>query len=468
MSVLLSLLSLAGAVLAFVFVLAPLRLRSGTSLDVAQSPGKTGEVAGASPTKELLERREGALAALAELDFDRSIGNMSEADYERLRAQYRKQAIEVLQALDEAGLPRSAPVASAPRHRASSLEARPQPEAALPLHADARGATGAPVSPRAAMLVGGVLAAALLAIGVATMALRANAPQVAEDAPVLPVVHTHAAFLVPGTQLALVGHHEGVLRSTDSGLTWTPVPNLEGDVLAVTGSPNGGTLYLATPSQIMRSSDSGTSWQPLAHPRPDARVNGLALGEGEAGEEGDLLPLFASVEGGGVYLTTDGANWELVGGGLPSDLSALVWRPGALAALYAAGPRDGVLASGDNGKTWGSASGVLNGTLPTLAVRALAVDPQSGDTFTTADGLELSGAMYAGTDQGLFKTIDGGSSWNMLPLREPLSAVSARSTPDPLILTVDSRGRVWRSSDSGATWRVGEAGSAANVGSRAP
>lgn len=468
MPVLLTLLSLAGAVLAFLFVLAPLRLRSESSLEVAPYPGKTAEMAGAGSRKELLERREGALAALAELDFDLSIGNISEADYQRLRAQYRTQAIEVLQALDEAGPPRNADAVPSLRRRASSLDARSQPEAARAVQVDARGGTGAPVSRRAAMLVGGVLAAALLAIGLGTVALRAGAPQIAEDAPVLPVVHTHAAFLVPGTQVALVGHHEGVLRSTDGGLTWGSAPDVEGDVLAVTGTPDGSALYLATPAQIMRSTDSGMSWQPIPHPRPDAEVNALAVGEREAETEGDPLPLFANVEGAGVYLTTDEANWELVGGGLPAELSALVWRPGAMSALYAAGPRDGVLASGDNGKTWGSASGVLNGVLPTLAVRALAVDPQSGDRFTTADGMQLSGAMYAGTDRGLFKSIDGGSSWNLLPLREPLSAVSARSTPDPLILAVDSRGRVWRSSDSGATWRVGEADSAVSMGSLEP
>lgn len=432
MAALLTLLGLLGGLLAFAFVLAPLRdgENQEPAFEVEQARSPRGRA-----YATLLDQREAALEGLAELDFDRDLGNLSDDDYRNLRAQYRAQALGVLKALD-ANSPRGASAAAQPAPTAPASARQPEIKG---------------LDRRVLWLIGGVTALGLLGVGVTSVLLRGNAAPRGEDAPTLGIVHAHAALLVPGTRIALVGHQGGLLRSSDDGRTWAPVDGVAGDVLALAAAPAGGpSIFLATEERLLRSEDAGVTWQPVTPPQPGGAIQAMAVGEGSPS------PLYVAVSGAGLYRSEDMEKWKLVGGVLPVEASGLVLRPGPLAALYTASAGDGVLASGDEGQNWGSANGVLNGTLPTLAVRALAVDPQSGDRFVSPDGTVLTGAIYAGTDLGLFKSIDGGSSWSGLPLRQSLSAVSARSVPEPLMLAIDSRGRAWRSSDRGANWSAGQ------------
>jgi hypothetical protein len=61
-----------------------------------------------TPTLErhqrLLSERAKALAALRELEFERSIGNISDADYAALRQTQRSKAVAVLREIDELGI----------------------------------------------------------------------------------------------------------------------------------------------------------------------------------------------------------------------------------------------------------------------------------------------------------------------------------------------------------------------------
>lgn len=427
MPVLFTLISLIGAVLAFVYVLRPIRAQGttfGGEIASANAPDNPGLTA-------LLEQRESALAGLAELDFDHNLGNLSEADYQSLRTQYRMQAIEVLRTLEQQG------VVTHDARLTADIGAASPAQAAL--------IEGNHVDRRVLWFTGGAIAVALLAISIATMLLRANAAATSgEDAPGLNIVHAHAVLLVPNTRVALLAHHSGLLRSTDDGSSWQPVQGITGDVLSLVGS--GDRLYMTLKDAVMTSRDMGQTWANLSTPKLGSPLEAIAVGDGKP------TLLYANVTGAGLYRTSDLQQWQLSGSGLSSGVVALAVRSGPLAALYAAGPNDGVLASGDEGRTWGSANGVLNATLPTLAVRALTFDPQSGDQFTTPDGTVLSGALYVGTDLGLFKSVDGGSAWSALPLQQSISAISARAQPNPLIMAVDSRERVWRSKDHGSSW----------------
>lgn len=64
-----------------------------------------------------LVRRDTALAALKEIEFDRATGKLSDEDYERLRAKYTAEALEALRAADAA----APAVRSAPDTDRSSL-----------------------------------------------------------------------------------------------------------------------------------------------------------------------------------------------------------------------------------------------------------------------------------------------------------------------------------------------------------
>lgn len=57
---------------------------------------------GAAGRRALRDEKRMVLRAIKELDFDRAMGKISEADYDQVRAGYRLRAVEVMRALDEA------------------------------------------------------------------------------------------------------------------------------------------------------------------------------------------------------------------------------------------------------------------------------------------------------------------------------------------------------------------------------
>ncbi|HLC29258.1 MAG TPA: hypothetical protein VJM51_00565, partial [Dehalococcoidia bacterium] len=69
-----------------------------------------------------------------------------------------------------------------------------------------------------------------------------------------------------------------------------------------------------------------------------------------------------------------------------------------------------------------------------------------------ADGAVMTGALYAGIDDGLFKSTDGGGSWNRLPFAVGVQALALDPSNSGTIYVVDRQGRVFRSADRGLTW----------------
>jgi hypothetical protein len=53
-------------------------------------------------TEDLLAQRDAAYAAIKELEFEFHLGNLSQRDYEDLRAHYRHRAADILRRLDAA------------------------------------------------------------------------------------------------------------------------------------------------------------------------------------------------------------------------------------------------------------------------------------------------------------------------------------------------------------------------------
>jgi len=53
-------------------------------------------------TEDLLAQRDAAYAAIKELEFEFHLGNLSQRDYEELRARYRQRAADILRRLDAA------------------------------------------------------------------------------------------------------------------------------------------------------------------------------------------------------------------------------------------------------------------------------------------------------------------------------------------------------------------------------
>jgi photosystem II stability/assembly factor-like uncharacterized protein len=223
---------------------------------------------------------------------------------------------------------------------------------------------------------------------------------------------------------------ETIDASFFSGLRWRSIgPARGGRSQAVAGSSKRPTEYYfgATGGGVWKTTDGGITWRPVsdrffksssvgaiavAESNPDI----VYVGMGETELRGNII------QGDGVYKTTDGGRtWTHVGLEKTMAIGRIRVHPenpdivyvAALGDPYSATPDRGVFKSTNGGKSWDR---VLFRDDKTGAVD-LAMDPKAPDVlyagfwevFRTPHSLSSGGP-----GGGLFKTADGGKTWTEL------------------------------------------------------
>jgi photosystem II stability/assembly factor-like uncharacterized protein len=192
----------------------------------------------------------------------------------------------------------------------------------------------------------------------------------------------------------------GLYKSTDGGATWNgPYINTSADVYTLAVSPaNPSVLYgSATNLGVIKSTDGGVTWNPVNNGIHFYLLHGIVIDPGNTdtvyavGGHGSL---------GGVYKSTDGgANWNVSSTGIPdstNDVVAIAMSVTNASVLYAATGND-VYKSTDAGANWSKSSTGL----PGLRITSIAI------------GSTSSSIVFAATfNGGVFKTSDGGATWN--------------------------------------------------------
>ena len=284
---------------------------------------------------------------------------------------------------------------------------------------------------------------------------------------------------------------QGLFRSDDGGQTWARVPQgiSDGhDVASLAFSPAFGqdrTAFAGTWQGLYRSRDGGASWQKLAGglPTGPSEISCLALSPNFY-SDGTLLGgsiyggLWRSTDGGETWdevlstavaalalspdFPTDGlafaGQWDLyrsTDGGLTwisthfntttgARITSLAVSPALAsdATLFAGTEAHGVLRSTDYGDTWTP----LNTGLGTLRVNALALSPAYPDDPT----------LFVGTRGGLYRSTDGGQSWNLtsLPTDHVGAVALSPAFADDGVVLAGTRNSVYRSTDRGTTWHL--------------
>jgi photosystem II stability/assembly factor-like uncharacterized protein len=297
------------------------------------------------------------------------------------------------------------------------------------------------------LLVGS--AAVLLAVFAAVAWIYFSAPerQAAQPVGQLPTAPTALGLAGAPDHVALAAVGGRLLASADQGVTWQPVA-LSGTVRAVTFAAAGSPAYLA-----------GSAWwtgegnQFSASSAAPALVTVRAL----AGDGADPRRIYAltgpaNTSATSLYRSDDaGQHWQLLGADAPGDADSLALVGPTNPIIFVGTAGHGVFASQD-GRTWTNASGFVNGALPTRTITAIAFDPQSGDRFVGPTGQAFTGALYVGTDRGVYKSIDQGISWSTLGFQQPVAALAAAPDGSRLLLVADPAGRVYRSTDGGVSW----------------
>ncbi len=211
-----------------------------------------------------------------------------------------------------------------------------------------------------------------------------------------------------------------ILRSTDSGQTWNPVPNslLSGASVTslVISAAVPSLLFAMAPSgtPIFKSSDGGDTWAALNPGLPTgAFVSSLVIDPSNSSRI--YLAVNSSLAHFGSILQSDdgGASWTAIQPDLPANaqVNSLAIDPSTPSTLYAVA-NNAILKSTDGGFTWRGAGNGLN----TIDVSALAVSP-----------LDAS-AVYASARDILLKSLDAGTTWT------PSSAFQLFYAPGPVVV----------------------------------
>ncbi|MCK6556333.1 dockerin type I domain-containing protein [Candidatus Binatia bacterium] len=258
------------------------------------------------------------------------------------------------------------------------------------------------------------------------------------------------------------GTPAGVLKTTDSGNTWSPVNNglpgpptvgaLAVDPLAPT------TVYVATSSceasscisGVYRSPNGGQAWAATAM-AGSSDYSGAYFVDALAVAPTSPPTIFAADWIDGLSRSADsGATWTDANSGMANTLIvSLAPDPGTPATLYAATYEGGIFKSTDRGVTWAARRNGLPrwyGLAPVLAVAR-----------TDAN------LLYAGTQQGLYRTADGGESWQPvnsgLPSNPWITAVAVDPSNTGIayaaaVTCADGpcAGGLYKTTDGGATW----------------
>ena len=250
---------------------------------------------------------------------------------------------------------------------------------------------------------------------------------------------THPSVLLAATQ------GRGVLRSGDSGATWTTaIAGVDG-AWVVRFDPNQPlTAYAGTQAAgIYKSVDEGKTWAAQNHGLNSLDVRSIELSSG--------LIVLGTAQG--VYYSDDAAgSWHTLG--LDSlSVAAVAILPKAAGVTLFAGADNGSGGAGYLMKSEGIAGSwaVVKGNFPGDAVVA-----------SLAVASAVSGGsdppVLAGTSQGLFRTDDRGATWaplSGLPTTDFNIALFNPANPDQIYVGSDGdqgNGGVFRSLDRGASW----------------
>ena len=284
-----------------------------------------------------------------------------------------------------------------------------------------------------------------------------------------------------GAQAAALTLATGQSDSQLAAARWKFVgpTNIGGRVVDIAVDPViADTIYVAAATGgVWKSKDRGarfTSIWPAANPQSMGALlitssGTLFAGTGEANPGGGSL----TYGGGGIYRSLDvGRTWQLVGLTNSGAIGRLAVDPNnpqhifaaAAGQLYNHGGERGVYKSTDGGSTW---TQVLAGDNDTTGAVDLAIDPSNPNRVFAAmwDHLrEPDLRTYGGVGSGVYRSTDGGSTWQRLTNGLPASSATigrigialAASNPQRLYAIVNQTNGLfqgfYKSDNGGDSW----------------
>ncbi|HJR15120.1 MAG TPA: hypothetical protein VJ833_14645 [Rhodanobacteraceae bacterium] len=242
--------------------------------------------------------------------------------------------------------------------------------------------------------------------------------------------------------------------------------------IGVPGKP--GVYYVGTAGAgLWKTTDDGIKWDNVFKHGDAASIGAVALapshpkdiwlGTGEANPRNDVLL------GRGVYFSPDdGKTWQFKGLANAGLISNIVVNPNDPTTVYVAvlgnpwkpSETRGVFMTTDGGKNWKKVLYVND----TTGASDIEMDPSNPNVLLAGMWTEQRKPwtqVNGSTDGGIWKSTDGGRTWNKigggLPTTDPTDRVKigfAPSSPSTVYATMPTQKCIlWGSTDSGTSWK---------------
>ena len=247
-----------------------------------------------------------------------------------------------------------------------------------------------------------------------------------------------------------------------------------GAVDAVAADPN--IIYVGGASGgVFKSTNGGLTWTPVFDDQPVSSIGAIAINQANPDVvwvgTGEAAPRNSVGVGRGVYLTLDaGKTWKCMGLEKTDKISKILIDPrdpkvvyvGALGPTWADGPDRGVFKTTDGGRTW---TKVLYADERT-GVADMAMDPSNPGKIIAALWEHRRSPWFftsGGPGSGLYITTNGGESWKKLTDKDGLPkgdlgriglAFAVNKSEVVYALVEAKKSALLRSQDGGFTWTV--------------
>ncbi|MCX8491937.1 MAG: hypothetical protein ORN54_12815 [Cyclobacteriaceae bacterium] len=228
---------------------------------------------------------------------------------------------------------------------------------------------------------------------------------------------------------------------------------------------------------VWKTDDFGRTWKPIFDKESTGSVGDIAVspsnpnvvyvGTGEGLHRPDLAT------GDGIFKSIDGGNtWKHIGLDDAQQIGRVVVHPtnpeivfaAVLGHPYGANEMRGVYRTKDGGASWEKVL-YINHNTGAIQVEFDPTNPEVlfADLWEHREG-PWENASFSGTNSGLHKSTDGGTTWRKLTAGLPTSAQGlgrigigiSNSNPKRMFATVDAReqGGIYRSDDAGESWKL--------------
>jgi photosystem II stability/assembly factor-like uncharacterized protein len=254
-----------------------------------------------------------------------------------------------------------------------------------------------------------------------------------------------------------VAYDRFIARSDDGGASWSKwrLPNGRFAYSVVVDPTDSNTIYVGAAGEstsglngtVFKTIDGGSTWQQSSF-TADKSVTSMAINPLNPAE---LWALTGYNDSGSVYKSSDaGSNWEKIDIGYPDEsVKKIVIHPQNPSTVYISGAF-GVVRTSDSGISWEDL-GI------TKFCKALTLDPRKPNIIYAATS-------YAGGSNYLYKSLDGGDTWEAYPVGyNGFLCLAVEPNGSNILYGGDINLGVFKSLDGGVTWRAINEGIKANI-----